>query len=70
MGSEILQRQRVVRQGTERGIRVAEGEVEGSENLPLSRTAFILIIIMSNRASARIRPQERRYLVKEAENTG
>ena len=52
MGSEILQRQRVVSQRTERGIRVAEGEVEGSENVPLLRTAFIIIIIiMSHRAS-------------------
>ena len=29
MGSEILQRQRVVRQITERGTRVSEGEVGG-----------------------------------------
>ena len=42
MGSEILQRQRVVRQRTERGIDVAEGEVEGSKNITRIRTALLL----------------------------
>ena len=42
MGSEILQRQRVVRQTTERGIRVAEGEVGGSNNITRLRTALLL----------------------------
>ena len=42
MGSEILQRQRVVRQRTERGIRVAEGEVGGSKNITRLRTALLL----------------------------
>ena len=41
-GNEILQRQRVVRQRTERGIRVAEGEVGGSKNITLLRTALLL----------------------------
>ena len=31
MGSELLQRQRVVRQRTERGTRVSEGEVGGQK---------------------------------------
>ena len=41
-GNDILQRQRVVRQRTERGIRVAEGEVGGSKNITLLRTALLL----------------------------
>ena len=41
-GNEILQRQRVVRQRTERGIRVAEGEVGGSKNITRLRTVLLL----------------------------
>ena len=40
MGSEILQRQRVVRQRTEKGIRVAEGEVGGSTIITRRRAAL------------------------------
>ena len=40
-GREILQRQRVVRQRTERGIRVAEGEVGGSKVITRLRTALL-----------------------------
>ena len=40
-GSEILQRQRVLRQRTERGIRVAEGEVGGSKVITRLRTALL-----------------------------
>ena len=40
-GSEILQKQRVVRQRTERGIRVAEGEVGGSKVITRLRTALL-----------------------------
>ena len=40
-GSEILQRQRVLRQRTERGIRVAEGEVGGSKVITLLRTVLL-----------------------------
>ena len=41
-GNEILQRQRVVRQRTERGIRVAEGEVGGSKNITRLRRALLV----------------------------
>ena len=41
-GNDILQRQRVVRQGTERGIRVAEGEVGGSKNITRLRRALLV----------------------------
>ena len=40
-GSEILQRQRVVRQRTERRIRFAEGEVGGSKVITQLRTALL-----------------------------
>ena len=39
-GSEILQRQRIVRQRTEREIRVAEGEVGGSKIKTRLRTVL------------------------------
>ena len=40
-GSDILQRHRVVRQRTERGIRVVEGEVGGSKVITRLRTALL-----------------------------
>ena len=40
MGSEILQRQRVIRKRTERGIRVAEGEVGESKIITRLRAAL------------------------------
>ena len=42
MRSEILQRQRVVRQRSEKGIRVAEGEVGGSTVEIITRLRTVL----------------------------